>query len=515
MVSSLIRGKYVICEITGPNSAKVITDGAVFQRNGEIIEVGTYNNLRVQHPTEQVIGSLKQVVIPGLVNNHVHVGITPFQLGSPELYLEAGWLLTRMIGARKVDPYLSHLYGATQMIKSGTTTVQVLAYGLDPIDLNAAEMIIKAYEDSGMRVSYGTSISNKKHLLDATVDPDEAFLSRLPSELAKHFKPKITQENLSAEEYTANIQEVCEKYAGANRERIRIVIAPSNVHRCSDDLLLALKQTAVKYKIGIHIHLQETIYQKLYGLRTWGKTPLQHLHDLEFLGRDVTCAHGVWLTDEDIDLMASTGVSVCHLASSNLRLQSGIAPINRLIEKGVRVSLGTDEAGINDDLDMLQEMRLVLRLHRVPGIEKTPLTANQVLQMATVNSANNTSFGNRIGSIEPGKRADLVLINLQNMEEPYLDEEVPIIDAVIRRGKCTDVDTVIVDGDMILQNRQLTRIDSDNLIKELRQSLVEHNPSRWIERRELMKQLEPYLRNLYAGAIEGASPPHYYYNAES
>src|SRR5262249_45730408 len=156
---------------------------------------------------------------------------------------------------------------------------------------------------------------------------------------------------------------------------------------CSDDLLTAVKELATKYETSIHIHLQETMYQKLYGLRTWGKTPLQHLNDLGFLGPEVTCGHGVWLTEEDIDVLAETGTKICDSASSNLRLQSGIAPIVPLLEKGVCVALGTDEAGLNDDRDLIQEMRLALRLHRIPGVGNTPPSAHQVFQMATVNGA--------------------------------------------------------------------------------------------------------------------------------
>ena len=148
--------------------------------------------------------------------------------------------------------------------------------------------------------------------------------------------------------------------------------------------------------------MQETVYQKLYGLQAWQTTPLQHLHELGFLGPEVTCGHSVSATDDDIELMSATGTNVCHNASSNLRLQSGIAPLGRLLEAGIRVAIGSDEAGINDDKDLLQEMRLVLKLHRVPGVEHIPPTAYQVFQMATVNGAYASWFGDRIGTFVKG-----------------------------------------------------------------------------------------------------------------
>ena len=139
MPSTLVRGKYVISKITGAASAEVVSDGAVLQRDGEIIEVGSYEDLSARHPAAEVIGSSNAVVMPGLVNDHFHVGLTPFQLGAPDLPLEL-WGLAR-IGARTIDPYLDQLYGAVQMIESGTTTVQAIhstRRGSGPVDLEVA-----------------------------------------------------------------------------------------------------------------------------------------------------------------------------------------------------------------------------------------------------------------------------------------------------------------------------------------------------------------------------------------
>ena len=310
----------------------------------------------------------------------------------------------------------------------------------------------------------------------------------------------------------AELERICEKYGNNRFPRVRVTLAPSNVHRCSDSMLIAMKQMATKYSTGIHIHLQETVYQKLYGLRAWNKTPLQHLHELGFLGPEVTCGHSVWTTEEDIRLMASTGTNVCHNASSNLRLQSGIAPLQQLLAAGIRVALGSDEAGINEDKDMLQEMRLVLKLHRVPGIDLTPPTAYQVLEMATVNGAYASWFGDIIGTLEPGKRADMVLLDLRNVEEPYLDPEVSLVDAVVHRGRSIDVDTVIVDGEVIMRDRQLTRVDKEALFSELKQALDRPLSASELERRDLSRQVEPHLRQFYLGTVPQEGSPYAYYN---
>ncbi len=511
MAATLIRGKYIICKVTGRNSAEVISDGAIFQRDGEIIEVGRYDDLRTRHAAEEVIGSPNYVVMPGLIDDHFHTGITPFQLGTPDLPLEL-WLPARM-GTKDVDPYLDHLYAATQMIKSGITTMKAITWSLNPIGLEAIEKMLKACQEAGIRVSYGAGITNQNNLVAGARGGEEDFAAQLPTDLARRFKSFLAQAYFSAEEHISNLQEICEKYASNRYQRIRVIVSPSQVHRCSDDLLLALKRLAVQHNIGIQLHLQETVYQKLYGLRTWGKTPLQHLHDLGFLGNDVSCAHSIWVTDEDIEIMAATGTNVCHLPSANLRLQSGICPVNRLLEKGVRVTMGTDEAGINDDHDMLQEMRLTLKLHREPGVENISPTAHQVFQMATANGAYTSGFGDRIGTLEPGKRADIVLMNLRNIEEPYLDPDVSIVDAVIQRGRSLDVDTVIIDGEVVLQDRRLTRVDSETISKELRKSLARPFSPEEIEQQELRKQLLPHLQRFYTGTIGEPPQPHYYYNA--
>ena len=516
MTSSLIRGKYVIAKITGPSSADVVTDGAVLQQDGLIAEVGDYQELRTRHPEVEVIGSSNHLVMPGLVNDHFHVGLTPFQLGAPDLPLEM-WSLAR-IGTRLIDPYLDQLYGAVQMIESGTTTVQAIhtpGRGFGPVSMEIADKVVKAYQDSGMRVSYAPSIANQNSMVAGAGGGEEEFAAQMPSDLGERYKSFMAQGYRPVEEVMPILEEICNKYGNNRYERVQVTMAPSNVHRCSDELLMELKGLATRYSTGIHIHLQETVYQKLYGFRTWKKTPLQHLHELGFLGPEVTCGHSVWATDEDLDLMASTGTNICHNASSNLRLQSGIAPLGRILAAGIKVAIGSDEAGINDDKDLFQEMRLVLKLHRVPGMDLDPPTAYQVLQMATVNGAYASWFGDRIGTLEPGKRADMVLVNLRNIEEPFLDPEVSVVDALVHRGRSVDVDTVMVDGEVLLQDGQLTRINKEDLYKEIKDALDRPLSAQEIERRELAQLVEPYLRRFYEGTMPRDAVPHTAYNARS
>jgi len=183
MTTTLIWGKQVVTRITGTSSAEVITDGAVVQRDGEIIEIGSYRDMRAKYEVDEEIGGSNQVVIPGLINAHHHVGLTPFQLGALDAPLEA-WIISRW-AMRDVDPYLDTLYCAIQMIESGITTVMHnhMAARL-PADVglfDAASQIVDAYEDSGMRVAFSLSHRDQNHLV---YEDDEKFLATLPSELA-------------------------------------------------------------------------------------------------------------------------------------------------------------------------------------------------------------------------------------------------------------------------------------------------------------------------------------------
>ena len=515
MSSTLVRGKYVVRRITGPNSADVVSDGAVFQRDGEIFEVGGYEDLKNRHPEAEVIGSSNYVVMPGLVDSHSHMGLTPCQIGALDNTLELRSL--RKQGSRLIDPYLDQMYCAIQMIENGITTVQELHSGLRRAGpssvMETADKALKAYQEIGMRVSYAPMVANQnQHIVGAAGDESD-FAATMPGGLGERFTSFMTQGYATTEEWMSALEEVAEKYGNDRHERIRITLAPSNVHRCSDDLLVELKKMATKYHTGIHIHLLESPHQKFYGTTAWNKSPLQHLNDLGFLGPEVVCGHSVWVTDEDLDIMRDTGTSICHNASSNLRLQSGIAPITKALQKGIRIGLGIDEATLNDNKDMLEEMRLVLRLQYVPGTVDISPTPYDVFRMGTENGAYCAWYGDKVGTLDPGKRADLVLLNLSNIEYPYIDPEVSLIEALVYRGRSQDVDTVMIDGDVVMRDGKLTHVDKESLLKELNSALDRPLTPGELEARDLANQVEPYMRRYLKDNFSPDLVPHTIYNA--
>ncbi len=260
MGSSLILGKYVICKATGRHAAMVVEDGAVFQRDGTIVEVGPAAELTRRHRPDQVLGSSDHVVLPGFVNSHHHVGLTPFQLGSPDYPLEL-WFASRM-AARDVDPYLDTLYSAFEMLESGITTVQHLhGWRVAPASrvFGISERILKAYEDIGMRVSYSYALRDQNRLV---YEADEDFCRRLPpaigAELAEHLKAQT----IPLPDHLGLFVDLWERSGRNTRERARIQLAPANLHWCSDESLEALRDYSAEYGVGLHMHLVETAYQK-------------------------------------------------------------------------------------------------------------------------------------------------------------------------------------------------------------------------------------------------------------
>ena len=507
MKTTIVRGKRVVCKITGRDSAETIDGGAVVIQDGTIVEVGRYDQLLDRYQPDETIGSTRHTVIPGLINAHHHVGLTPFQLGSLDMPLET-WIIARW-ALREVDPYLDTLWCAIQMVESGITAVQhnhmAARMPQDMSLYDAASQILDAYDDSGMRVAFSMFTRDQNFIV---YEDDERFLSTLPPWLADQTRERVNARVIALEEYLSSTAEL---HAQRSGERTNIFVSPHNVHWCSDEMLTAMSDLARRLDTGFHVHLQETIYQRMYGSRHWGKTPLAHLEDLGVLGPEVSCAHGVWLSESDIDILAQTGTTICSNPSSNLRLKSGVAPLNRMLERGVTVALGIDEAGVNDDNDILQEMRMAQKIHREPGVSSPHPTSRDIFRLATANAAKVTFF-DQVGTIEPGKQADIVLIDMERIEEPYLHPDTDIIDALVYRGKGLDVDTVMVGGEILLKDKKFLKVDKAEVAARLKESLARELTDREKRGARLAQDLLPYVNRWFAEWELESGAAHYSYN---
>ena len=510
MTTTLIRGRYVVTGTGAAATVAVLEDGAVLVQGGRIVEVGAWPGLRARHGDAEVLGSDDNVILPGFVNAHHHVGLTPIQLGVPDDPLEL-WFVTRMAG-RDVDPYLDTLYSAFEMLRSGVTTVQHI-YGWPRGDIAAAaariHRILDAYRDVGMRVSFALALRDQNYF---TYEPEAELLARLPPELGARTQALIEESRLPLAVQLDLFDDLARRYRGD--PRIAIQMAPSNLHWCSDAALGAIQAHAEKSGALLHVHLVETAYQREYARRRTGGTALQHLDRFGMVGPRLTLGHGTWLTDADLELGARRGVHICHNCSSNLRLRSGIAPWQAFAAHGLNVALGIDEAGINDDRDMLQEMRLALHLHRTPGMDgKVPAPAD-VVAMATANGARTTPFGDAIGELAPGRAADLVALRWSVLAEPYLDAALPALTALVHRATPAAVDMVMVDGKIVLRAGEIVTLDRRAALGELARSLAHPLAPHEVERRRLAEDLLPHIRRFYDGYFDpSAHDPYYKVNA--
>jgi len=411
--SGLVRGKFVI---VGP--ARVIADAAVYHKDGRIQAVGPYEELRLKYRPDAELGSDAYLVMPGLVNAHQHGrGLSPLQFGILDDSLEP-WIHS-LWSQKQVDPYWDTLYTCIRLIESGVTATLHSNYSRNPNDWEEEiEASLQAYQDAGIRVAFAIDIANQNAVV---YEQDQRFLSSLPKNLQAKMKAFLaTKRSLTPEEYFAFFDQISARYQGAGQEKVRILLGPVGPQWVSDDVLRQISRKAAESNAAIHIHMLETMYQKGYAQRTYGKTFGEHLNDLELLGPNVSCAHCVWLSEKDLDILASSGTSVIHNPSANLRLRSGIAPLGGMLARGINVGIGTDNGSLNDDDDIFQDMRLALQIHRVPGLHEWCPSAADILKMATINGAKmSKSLGNYITVRAALKEYDAEVIRLFVLSNHY------------------------------------------------------------------------------------------------
>ena len=497
-MKKIIRSRTLITRAIDRERVEEISEGALLIESGSIAEIGSFSDLRHVHPDAEIIGSGNDVVLPGFVNAHHHIGLTPVQLGSPDMPLEL-WFVTRMV-MRNVDLYLDTLYSAFEMVASGVTTVQHLHSWVPgtPVDAaNKCDEVISAYDAIGMRVSYAYAIRDQNRLV---YEDDDQFIARLPKPLRQPMRTWFDRFQLSLDDGIALFEDLYRRHN--DKELVRIQLAPANLHWCSDNALQRLTETARSYNVPMHMHLVETAYQKAYAEQRGGCTAVDYIDRFGMLGPNLTLGHGVWLTERDIERVAETGTCICHNCSSNLRLRSGVAALNAFEAAGVETALGIDEAGINDDRDMLQEMRMALRVHRVPGLNTAEVpTVPQILRMATRGGARTTPYGDMIGTLEVGKAADLILVDWDRISYPYLDSQIPTIDAVVQRAKTDSVKTVMCAGEVIYRDGAFTRVDQAAALEALHIDLKRALADDEVQRRKLSEALLPYVTAFYQDYI--------------
>ncbi|MDQ0203731.1 amidohydrolase [Pectinatus haikarae] len=402
-----------------PNGTAKKTNIAV--KNDIIFAIGTIPETFTANTTIDGQGKL---AVPGFVNAHTHVSMTLLRSYADDMKL-MDWLENKIwpveAKMKKDDIYWGAMLGITEMIKTGTTVFADMYGDMDKV--------AQAVEETGIR----------------------AVLSRGMIGAAPNGQAAL-QENCT----------LFENYNNSADGRITVMFGPHAPYTCPPDFLKQVIEKAQKYNAQIHIHLAETEGEVKECLEKYSKTPIAQMEKIGLLDCGVLAAHCVHLSDEDIAIMKKHNVRVAHNPGSNLKLASGIAPVKKLLEKGICVGLGTDGASSNNNLDMLEEINLTALIHKAATLDPLAVPAFKALQMGTYYGAKAVGL-NDTGKIEPGMKADITLFSMQGTQwTPCYDA----ISLLVYSANASMVDTVIVNGKILLDKGLLTTIDEEKIIYE-------------------------------------------------
>ncbi|MCC7369431.1 MAG: amidohydrolase family protein [Chloroflexi bacterium] len=463
--SLLVRGRWVVTG-AAPDDA-TLTDAAVLVQDGQIVTLGAWADLRRDHPDAPVLGSERVAVLPGMVSAHHHAaGVSHIQQGIPDDVLEP-WLL-ELRRMRPTDPYLDVLLTSARLLRSGVTSVVEMhqCRGTAEAAVARVRQALRGFGEAGIRVAFAPGVADQNPLVSAS-GPDEtaAFLASLPAEAraaAEMFLPG--PDALQPDGFLALVEELHAEYA--DHPRIDVWYGPPGPNWVTDDFLLRIAERASAHRTGIQTHVAESLYEKLYGPRTYGESVVSHLERIGVLGPRCSLAHAVWLTEADIEILARTGTSISHNPSSNLRLRAGIAPSRALLAAGGTVGLGLDGHGFDDDDDIFREMRVATWLQRGPVIGAPTLAPREALHLATTGGAALLGKAGQLGRLAPGYQADIVLVNLERLSWPWIAPEADPRALLVLRAQARDVRTVLIGGEVVLQDGRPTRFDVDAVTAE-------------------------------------------------
>jgi len=411
--------------VTMNDRDEVFNPGVVVIEGAKIVEVGALSNggtesLAEKYPDAQFVDASGCVVIPGLVNAHTHAAMTIFRGLADDLPLRE-WLEQHIFPAEKKLTeewvFWGTVLACAEMIASGTTTF---------CDMYLFEhKVAEAVDKTGMRAVVGEVLYDFPSPHYGELENGFAFTKRFIEDWMGH-------------------------------ERIKISVDPHAVYTCSPELLLRSFAISEHYDVPFVIHLAETEDEVQETMRRYGRTPVAHLARLGVLSCLVIADHCVWLSEEDRAIIAEKKVKVVHNPESNLKLASGIAPVADLLRRGVTVSLGTDGCASNNDLDMLSEMDTCAKIHKGVLRDPTVLPAKEVLRMATVYGAITLGLDDKIGKLEPGMLADIVILDFN---KPHLTPCYDPISHIVYSARGSDVRDVMVHGQWLMRNREFTTID--------------------------------------------------------
>jgi cytosine/adenosine deaminase-related metal-dependent hydrolase len=434
-------------------------------------------------PFDRVIEATDRLIIPGLVDAHSHfygtlapalIDYLPLEIREPLL-----GAMTRGWGERETRA--TTLLGALRMMRNGTTTVlENVLHGMEN-----TESTISALVDSGMRAMVGPAIADRPFH-----ETMPGYLECLPElHRSQSRAPSIP----NPKDLLESCLDVVRRWHGAEG-RIYICLSPSAPHRCTDELMTMIAEAAGTHELAIHTHLLETRVQTAIARRLYGRTMVEHIWTLGLLRPGFCGAHSVWLTDREIELMAEARAGISHNPLSNLYLGDGIARVPEMLRHGVAVGIGSDGPNCGSTMSLFEVMKLAALVHRINETDARQwVGARDAFRMATLDGARALALDSEIGSIEAGKKADLVLLNGDAGNFVPLNDPV----AQIVYGETgSAVETVVVNGEVILEGGSPTRFKAAEVLAEAREigPHVKEQAKLGLAR---ARKLEPYLRKAY------------------
>jgi guanine deaminase len=404
-----------------------------------------------------VIDARDRLMHPGLINGHTHShgNLAKGMLDriTLELLLTAGpWTN----GNRTLeDKYLSATIGAAEMVLKGCTAAYDLIGEFPTPSPEGLAAVGQAYRDVGMRAVVAPMVA------------DLSFFEAIPG-LIDRLSPGLRKdvERYRLAPYTSSIAAMRKALKGwtLDRHDIGMAVAPTIPHHCSDNFLLACLKLARDFGVGLHSHVAESKVQAVVGYQRYGGTLLAHMDSLGLVGPDFTVAHGVWLDDDDNKRLGDKGGSVSHNPGSNMRLGNGLADMRGMLDRKVNVGIGTDGASCSDNQNMYENMRLASMVSKSRGPEwQRWITTEEVLEAATVGSARALGFGDRIGRIAEGYKADIVFLDLHHVNWiPFNDPT----NQIVHTEDGSAVHSVMIGGRMVVENRRLLTLDMADLARK-------------------------------------------------
>ncbi len=414
MADLIIKGGRVL-------TANGFIEGVVVVENSSITFVGK----NTKEKAEKVIDAKGCTLMPGLINAHTHLAMTLFR-GFADGLAYKDWIDRIQKAETKLTPRdvkAGAYLGALEMIKTGTTSFADMYIHMDEV----AQVV----EETGLRASLGFGMIEGRN-----EDSDTKLRSR------------------------ADFIRKWNRKAG---DRITAMYAPHSALSCSKEFLIKVKEQARKDNVGIHTHVLETEDELNLMKKRYGMCSIKFLNSIGFLGSGVLAAHCVWLSDDDIGLLKDKNVNVVHCPSSNMALGVGIAPVPKMLEKGINMALGTDGAASSGSLDMWKEMHCASYLHKLKDPKSMP--ASKIIEMATLNGAKALEI--KAGVLAPGYLADIIIVDVKKPEFTSSN----LASALVHGASGCAVRTTIVDGKILMEDHK-TKLDEEKIIEDSRNAIL-------------------------------------------